>query len=344
MKMKKMFLLCAAALIAVSGVMAGGSKQSEVQQAGVKDDDYVVSIGYGTTGGLCAAPFYIAIEKGYYEEEGVKWEKYNVEPGTLMQLLTTGQVDAGYNLLATLIQPLANGLDIKIPLALHTGCVKVLVRPDSDIKTVADLKGKKIGTDGMATSSTVIPQRYLGELGINASGDNSEVEWVVYPSTELPLALERGLVDAIGLGDPRAQIIENAGQARVIINSATDDYLKDEFCCVTPLRTKFVEEHPTVAAAFIRAIQKGAKFVQDNPDETARILQEKNYVAGEPEVNAQILRTYDYRATVSGALTAIDRNAKDLQRIGLVDKEVDVDRLVNNVYIALPGVPDSLYK
>jgi NitT/TauT family transport system substrate-binding protein len=339
MNMKKLLLLCVAALIAVSGVMARGSRQADVP-----DEDYVVSIGYGTTGGLCAAPFYIAIEKGYYDEEGVRWEKYNVEPGTLMQLLTTGQVDAGYNLLATLIQPLANGLDVKIPLALHTGCVKVLVKPDSDIKTVADLKGKKIGTDGMATSSTVIPQRYLGELGIKASGEDSEVEWVVYPSTELPLALERGLVDAIGLGDPRAQIIENAGQGRVIINSATDDYLKNEFCCVTPLRTEFVEKHPVVAAAFIRAIQKGAKFVQDNPDETARILQEKNYVAGEPEVNAQILRTYDYRATVSGALTAIDRNARDLQRIGLVDKEVDVDKLVKSVYVALPGVPDSLYK
>jgi NitT/TauT family transport system substrate-binding protein len=339
MKMKKVVLFCVVALIAVSGIMAGGRKQADV-----KDDDYVVSIGYGTTGGLCAAPFYIAIEKGYYEEEGVKWEKYNVEPGTLMQLLTTGQVDAGYNLLATLIQPLANGLDIKIPLALHTGCVKVLVRPDSDIKTVADLKGKKIGTDGMATSSTVIPQRYLGELGIKASGDDSEVEWVIYPSTELPLALERGLVDAIGLGDPRAAIIENAGQARVIINQATDDYLKDEFCCVTPLRTEFVEKHPAVAAAFIRAIQKGAKFVQDNPDETARILSAKDYVAGEPEVNAQILRTYNYRATVSGALSAIDRNAKDLHRIGLVEKDVNVDALVKSTYIALPGVPDSLYK
>ncbi|MDR2739115.1 MAG: ABC transporter substrate-binding protein [Treponema sp.] len=337
--MKKMLLLCVVVLTAVSVVMARGSRQADVT-----DDDYVVSIGYGTTGGLCAAPFYIAIEKGYYDEEGVKWEKYNVEPGTLMQLLTTGQVDAGYNLLATLIQPLANGLDIKIPLALHTGCVKVLVKPESDIRTVADLKGKKIGTDGMATSSTVIPQRYLGELGIRASGDDSEVEWVIYPSTELPLALEQGWVDAIGLGDPRAQIIENAGQARVIINSATDDYLKNEFCCVTPLRTEFVEKHPAVAAAFIRAIQKGAKFVQDNPDETARILQEKNYVAGDPEVNAQILRTYDYRATVSGALTAIDRNARDLQRIGLVDKEVNVDNLVKSTYVALPGVPDSLYK
>ncbi|MDR1625276.1 MAG: ABC transporter substrate-binding protein [Spirochaetia bacterium] len=336
--MRKTLCVVLLALVALAGVMATGTREE------AKDDDYVVNIGYGVTGGLCAAPFYIAAEKGYYEEEKLKWEKYNVEPGTLMQLLTNGQVDAGYNLLATLIQPLGNGLDIKIPLALHTGCVKVLVPVDSDIKSVADLKGKKIGTDGLATSSTVIPQRYLAELGYKVTGDNADVEFVVYPSAELPLALEKGLVDAIGLGDPRAQIIQNEGKARVIINSATDDYLKNEFCCVTPLRTEFAQKHPDLAARFVRAIQKGAKFVQDNPDETARILSEKKYVAGDPAVNAQILKTYNYRASVSEAETALARNTKDLQRIGLVNADLDVDALTRNTFIKLAGVPDSLYK
>jgi NitT/TauT family transport system substrate-binding protein len=336
--MKRIVLVVLLACIALANLTAKPQRD-----ANVKEEDYTLVIGYGVTGGLCAAPFYIAIEKGYYAEENIKWEKYNVEPGTLMQLLTTGQVDVGYNLLATLIQPLANGLDIKIPLAFHTGCVKVLVKPDSAIKTVADLKGKKIGTDGLASSSTVIPQRYLAELGYKVTGDNADVEFIVYPSSELPLALERGLVDAIGLGDPRAKIIEDAGQARVIINSATDDYLKNEFCCVTPVRSATVEKYPALTARFIRAIQRASKFVQENPDETARILSEKNYVAGEPEVNARILRTYSYRASVSEAETAIARNTEDLQRIGLVDKEVDVNALVKNTFIALPGVPDSLF-
>jgi NitT/TauT family transport system substrate-binding protein len=337
--MKRIALVALLACIALANLAARPGRETNV-----KEEDYTLVIGYGVTGGLCAAPFYIAIENGYYDEENVKWEKYNVEPGTLMQLLTTGQVDAGYNLLATLIQPLANGLDVKIPLAFHTGCVKVLVKPDSDIKTAADLKGKKIGTDGLASSSTVIPQRYLAELGYKVTGDNADVEFIVYPSSELPLALERGLVDAIGLGDPRAKIIEDAGQARVIINSATDDYLKNEFCCVTPVRTAAIEKYPQLTARFIRAIQKASKFVQENPDETARILSEKNYVAGDPAVNARILKTYSYRASVSEAETAIARNTEDLQRIGLVDKEVDVDALVKNTFVALPGVPDSLFK
>jgi NitT/TauT family transport system substrate-binding protein len=335
--MKKKIFVILLVCAAFTSVHAKGSSEKVVPE-----DEYTFTIGYGTTGGLCAAPFYIAIENGYFDEENLKWDKYNLEPGTAMQLLTMGQIDATYNMLGTLIQPLANGLDVKIPLALHTGCVKVLVRPDSPIKTPADLKGKKIGTDALASSSTMVPKRYLAELGYKVSGDNADVEFVVYPSSELGLALEKGLVDAIGISDPKATILQNEGKARVIINTATDSYLKNEFCCVTPIRSATVKNYPNLCAKFVRAIQKGAKFVQDNPDRTAQILSEKNYVAGDPAVNVKILKTYSYVASVSQARVAIEKNATDLQRIGLVDKDVNIKDLINKSFVALPGVPDLL--
>ncbi|MDR1024196.1 MAG: ABC transporter substrate-binding protein [Treponema sp.] len=312
-------------------------------QASVAEEDYVVKIGQGVTVGLCSAPFFIAGEKGYYEEEGIKWDIIQVETGQSNLLLTTGQIDVTNNLLATLIQPLANGLDIKIPLGIHTGCQKVLVRPDSPIQSPADLRGKRIGTTGMAASGTVITQRYLAELGIGVSADNLEVEWVIYQSADLPLALERGQVDAIALGDPTAYIIENEGKGRVIINQATDDYLREEYCCVLVAGSNFVRDYPRIAARFTRAIQKAAAYVQNNPEETARLMAEKRYVAGDPETNAAILKTYDFRSSVSGAQIAIGRNTRDLQRIKLVGDDIDSDALTRNIFIALDGVPDSLF-
>jgi NitT/TauT family transport system substrate-binding protein len=314
------------------------------QQAPVAEEDYTIKIGVGVTAGLCSAPFFVAREFGYYEDEGLKWEEIKIDTGQGPQLLTTGQIDVTNNLLATLIQPIANGLDIKIPLGLHTGCVKVLVAPNSNIRTPADLKGKRIGTSGMAASGTVITQRYLSEIGIGVSADNLEVEWLIYPSTELPLALERGQVDAIALGDPTAQIVENEGKGRVIINSATDNYLKDEFCCVIAASVAVLNSHPQALTKFVRAIQRGAAYVQEHQDEVAQLMADKQYVAGDPKINAQILKTYSYRASVSEAEVAIARNIKDLQRIKLVSSDVNADTLVRNTYVALPGVPDSLYK
>jgi NitT/TauT family transport system substrate-binding protein len=334
---KRVLAVLLAGLIGVVGYARGRTLAS------VPEEDYVVKVGQGVTVGLCSAPFFIAIEKGYYEEEGLKWDLVQVDTGQTNLMLTTGQIDVTNNLLATLIQPLANGLDVKIPLGLHTGCQKVLVRPDSPIRTPADLKGKRIGTTGMASSGTVITQRYLAELGIGVSADNLEVEWVIYQQADLPLALERGQVDAIALGDPTAYIIESEGKGRVIINQATDDYLKEEYCCVIVAGINFIKNYPQTAAKFVRAIQKAAAYVHNNPEETARLMAERRYVAGEPEVNAAILKTYDFRSSVSGARTAIGRNTRDLQAIGLVGEDVDPEALTRNIFIALEGVPDSLF-
>jgi hypothetical protein len=55
------------------------------------------------------------------------------------------------------------------------------------------------------------------------------------------------------------------------------------------------------------------------------------------------LKTFNYRASVSHALPALERNARAMQNIGILRADVDVDRLVQEVFVALPGVPDSLF-
>jgi NitT/TauT family transport system substrate-binding protein len=332
--MKKIFVTLFA--FAVLGTaFASGGKQS---------GDFTFRVGYGMTTSLCAAPLYIAIANNYFDDEGLKWERVNVGDGESMNLLTTGQIDGINNLLATMIQPLANGLDVKIPLAFHTGCIKILVPPNSPIKTIADLKNKKIGVATPASSTTIIAKRVLAHEGFKVDGVGANVEFIYQSSAELPLLLEKGGVDAIGLNDPSAQIAENNKSARVIFNSATDPYLRDEFCCVIAVRSSVVRDYPEETAKFLRAIQKGAKFVQDNPAEAAKILGDNNYVAGDQKVNGEILATYDYRASVSQALPAIQRNARDLQKLGLVAADVDVEALSKNTFVEVKGVPDSLFK
>jgi NitT/TauT family transport system substrate-binding protein len=333
--MKNLFL-CLLFCVTSFGVYAKGQAEA------VSDDDYAIKIAYGTPAGLCSAPLFIAEDKGFYAEEGLRYEAVRIDGSQVPQLLTAGTIDAASTLVTSLAQPLANGLDVRIPLAVHTGCIKALAAPDSDIRTPADLKGKRIGVGGMGATPTIIIQRYLAELGIGTVAPNLEVEWVIFPTSELPLALERGQVDAIGINDPAALIVENSGKGRVIINTTVDPYMKDEFCCVLAANSRMAGAHPAVLAKFTRAIQKASKWVQENPEETARILDEKKYVAGDPKVNARVLASYNWNASVSAAKTAISNNLGDLQRIGLIPAAVNVETLTNNTYLPLPGVPDRL--
>ncbi|MDR1147939.1 MAG: ABC transporter substrate-binding protein [Spirochaetaceae bacterium] len=334
--MKKVFcvLVVMAVLLSVSAC--------KKKNAALSEDDYVFKIGY-IANNLCHSPLYIAAEKGYYDEEGLKWEIIQFSDTEALNLLTGGGVDSLAFLMIALIQPLSNGLPVQIPLAVHTGCIKVLVPEGSSLKTAADFKGKKIGGASPASPPVLFTKRYLAGKGLKVDGENADIEFIYQSPAELPLLLERGLVDAVTLTDPAAQISQDTKGFRAVVDMGTDEDYKDEFCCVIPVRSETIEKHPQATAKFLRAVQKGAKFVYEHPDEAAQLLADTNRVAGDPLVNARLLGAYNYRASVSAARPAIERNAKDMQDIGILRADVDVDKLVNDVYAVVPGVPDSLF-
>ncbi|MDR1363837.1 MAG: ABC transporter substrate-binding protein [Spirochaetaceae bacterium] len=329
------------AMISVAALLLSVSACKKKDTAKV-EGDYVFKVNFDV-GYLCQAPLYIAVDQGYFEEEGLKWEKISTGDGNTMNLFTSGQIDGSIALMIGLIQPLANGLPVQVPLTVHTGCIKVLVRGDSDIQTVAGLKGKTIGGGGPAAPAILFTKRVLASNGFKVDGENAEFEYIYQSAAELPLLLERGVVDAIGLVDPAAQIAIDNNGFRAIIDNAVDEDYKDEYCCVIDVRAETVKSHPEATAKFLRAMQKGAKFVQEHPDETARIFVANEYVSIDPLLISKILKTYKWQASVSQARSALENNAKDLQSIGILNADVDVAKLVNDVYVVVPGVPDSLF-
>ena len=55
-----------------------------------------------------------------------------------------------------------------------------------------------------------------------------------------------------------------------------------------------------------------------------------------------MFKTFSCRASVSQVLPLLERNVKDMQALGIL--KADVDKLVQDVFVAVPGVPDSFFK
>ena len=290
---------------------------------------------------LCAAPMYIAIENGYFEDEGLDVEQVTVDAAHVSEAIGADQVDVGMGLIGKLLQPLENGLPIKFTTGLHTGCTKLLVPGDSGIKSIADLKGKKIGVPGLADAATVVSKRSLSAAGIGVTDQNMEVEFSVYSRNDLAQALQNGAVDAIALGDPAASIAEEQYGLTALIDTATDPEYKDEYCCAAFVTSKLAEENPKAAAAFTRAVQKASQWVQENPDETAKIITEKEYVSGDVDFCAQILKTYNYKPSVQGGYDALKQNAQELTEIGILKEGTDATKFADNAYMFFDDVPDA---
>ena len=316
----------------------GASEQNNVSEAD-SNGEYVVKVGYSPA--LCHAPIHIAVENGYFAEEGLNFEAINIDSAVIAEAVGTGQVDAGFGLVGKFVQPLENGLPMKLTAGIHTGCAKLLVPLDSDIKTVADLKGKRIGVSSLADSPCLTAKRSLASVGVGVTADNMEVEFVVFSAADLPMALQNGAVDAICHADPAISKAQEEYNLRAIINTTTDDKYKDEYCCLSFVTTDLATKHPDLAAKYTRAVMKAAKWIEENSREAAQIQIDKNYVTGDVDFNAKILESYNYAPSVSGGFEALEKSVIELQDIGIIRKETDAQALINNSFVKFDDVADT---
>lgn len=153
-----------------------GNMKDDIIVNNSEDDDYVMQLTYA--GSLCVAPIQIAHELGFFEAEGLNYEIIKSETSNF-DLMTAGKVDGFQGMLPAFIQKIDNGMELNIVSGVHTGCLKTIAPKDSPINSVTDLKGKKIGVPGLASSNTIILQRALLSHGIGATPENMEVEFVV---------------------------------------------------------------------------------------------------------------------------------------------------------------------
>lgn len=327
-----------AAALTLSLTACGGSSSNSDASA---SDSGVTHLRFAYHGNLCGAPIYMAIENGYFADENIELEQVTVDAAHVGEAIGADQVDVGMELLGKMLQPIENGLPIKFTTGVHTGCQKLLVPGDSDIKTVADLKSKNIGVPGLADAGTLITKRSLNAEGIDISDGSSEVTFTVFSRNDLAQALQNKAVDAIVLGDPQAAVAQEQYGLTALIDTATDPTYKDEYCCNAFVTSKLAEENPEAAAAFTRAVQKGAQWVEEHPEETVKIIVDKKYTAGDADLLAAILETYNYKPSVQGGYDALKQNAEELTQIGVLKEGTDATKFADNAYIFFDDVPDA---
>jgi NitT/TauT family transport system substrate-binding protein len=333
--MKKLLPVFAGVLIFTAALLTYCSK-------GGSGENLVLKAGY--YGVLCEAPLHIAYEKGFFKDEGLDVELVKFAPGTIFDAVTSGQIDAAATLAANIIPPLANGLPAKITTGLHTGCDVVLVKPNSGITKAQDLKGKKIGVPSMTSSPVVFTKRVLADNGVNIRTETSEVEFAIYSTSDLPLILSNGGVDAIALNEPMAAIAAKEYGFATLFDSSVDAPYATQYCCLSFVSDRILQSNKTLALKYTRAMQKASDYINSNQDEVARIQIEKKYVPGDPELNAKVLKTFNYIPSVKGAYEAFGIVAPQLQTVGMLSEDVDAKALQENSFVFFDKGIDEKYK
>lgn len=237
-------------------------------------------------------PFFAALDKGYFKEAGLDVEPLKFASAQqVMEAMLSGRAEGSSNGTASAVLAIGElaqpGL-LKIFCTNPTNAKHVLdefiVAKDSPIKTIAELKGKRLacgpGVQNVVLAKTVLER--AGATGVTV--------------TELPIgqhiaAIVAGQVDGAYTLEPTGTIGRLNGTTKtievgVIARYVLGDPMAPWHGGSASLTGEFIKKYPEVAKKYIAAYKRGVDLVKTKPDEARPSL--KGYTAIEGALTAEV--------------------------------------------------------
>jgi NitT/TauT family transport system substrate-binding protein len=227
---------------------------------------------------LIFAPLYVAIERGYFAQQGIDVELVSTPGGaSSFVVLASGRAEVVIGGLgASLFNAAARGLDFKVVGPVHmekppvsTPLVVSKKAYDSgEIRTVADLRGKKVSVNviGSATEFWLHSALLRGGLTIN------DVQLVAVNFPDVPAALANGALTAGLLGEPFVTLAEEQGQ----VVRLSEDFINGVQVTAVYFSGEFIRRYPKLAAGFMVAWLKASRDLYGDGyqrDDISRIVE-----------------------------------------------------------------------
>ncbi|HUR71083.1 MAG TPA: ABC transporter substrate-binding protein [Candidatus Limnocylindrales bacterium] len=210
-------------------------------------------------------PAFVALEKGFYKREGLDAELISVRNAvTAVQALLGNQIHFIFSV-GPQMPSIWEGSDILL-LAQQIGRPTFSMMVTQDIKSVADLKGKKIGVS--FGGSTFAGTKALLEL--YKMNPDKDVQYVSIPGSQPKIAaMQQGIIQAALLAPPADYVAMKAGFKR-LANLA--DLFKDTSFSGLAANGKTIKDNPQFVKRMVRAIVHGVIHTRDYPEDAIQTM------------------------------------------------------------------------
>ncbi|MGW7287787.1 ABC transporter substrate-binding protein [Streptomyces sp. NPDC054847] len=244
-------------------------KRTEVAADAKKLSADEVKIGYFPN--LTHATALVGVQEGLLQKElggtTIKASTFNAGPSEI-EALNAGSIDIGWIGPSPSINGYtkSKGSNLRIISGSASGGVKLVVNPDK-IKSLDDLKGKKIATPQHGNTQDVAFLNWIAEKGwkVDAQSGKGDVSVVRTENKVTPDAYRSGSIDGAWVPEPTASKLVTDG-AKVLLDEA--DLWPDKKFVITNIivRQEFLKEHPDVVEAVLRGSVKTNEWINANPE------------------------------------------------------------------------------
>lgn len=302
--------------------------EAEAAESAEKDEGAVLRFG--------AQPYplyssvYVAYELGYLDVEfdaigaSYVWNEFNSGP-LVNEAVAAGEADMGFmaDLPAIIAKSTGQPIEVVSNVAYGEKGLAVLVPQDSDISSVADLKGKKIA---YATGSYA---QHLLALLLDKEGLTlDDVESVNLGAADQPAALTTGEVDAIVIWEQYISKLTSEGVAKVL----ADGTGVKKGNMINYFVTDYAEAHPLVVEAYLKALDRADELIATDPEAAAEAIADDFGV--DKDLMLQILGNFTFTTVLEeddiSEITAV----KDFSlEAGIIQNDFDIDSFINTTYL-----------
>lgn len=326
---KKIIAAALAAVLAVSALPAAVSAEEKEELTEVTLNEVAHSIFY--------APQYVAIEEGYFEEEGLKIDLVNgFGADKVMTAVISGEADIGFMGAEASVYAYQEGATDPVvnfaQLTQRAGNFLVAREEMPDFQW-SDLKGKKVLGGRKGGMPEMVFEYILRKNGIDPQKDLTIDQSIDFGSTAAAFTGDDSAEFTVEF-EPSATALEQEGAGYVVASLGVDSgYVPYTSYSA---KTSYMEEHPEVIQKFTNGLQKGMEYVQTHtPAEIAAVIAPQ-FPETDLETITTIVTRYYGQDTWKENLVFEKESFELLQDIleesGELKERVDYDKLVTTAY------------
>lgn len=196
-------------------------------------------------------------EKELLEKENsdvrIKLQKFS-SWSDLTDALNSGKIDGASVLIELAMKAKSQGIGLKaVALGHRDGNVLVVAK---DIRSAADLKGKKIAIPHTQSSHNILLQEALAKKGLTGR----DVSIVQMSPAEMPSALSSGSIAGYCVAEPFGAQAVDKKIGKVLYYS--EELWPDSFCCGLVLTDRFISDHPEQTETLIRVYKEAGNKLE----------------------------------------------------------------------------------
>ena len=251
----------------------------------------------------------------------------------LKEAFMSGRIKAAY-FLAPLAMDLADkGIPVKIVALGHRSGAVIMVKQDAPIKTMADLKGKRVAIPSRFAVDYLFVMRLLKQHEMSTT----DVELVEMNPPDMPAALYAGAVAAYATGEPFGAVAEKAGYARPLY--MTRDVWPNYICCVLTVREELIQTDRALVQQLVNYVMASGSWLdasQTNRFLAADIAAGPNFFNQKPDVLKFVLSNPPDRVTY-GDLRVIRAEFEELMQlsieVGTIARPIPYEKYVDESFM-----------